>query len=66
MLLGYSIGSCGAGSVNHVGQDEPFALNFPVDDVDVAVDEVTKRGARFEKYNGPEAKRWTSRIFARQ
>jgi predicted enzyme related to lactoylglutathione lyase len=26
-------------------------LNFPVDDVDVAVDELTKRGVRFEHYN---------------
>ena len=29
-------------------------LNFPVDDVDVAVDELTKRGVRFEIYDGPE------------
>jgi len=29
-------------------------LNFPVDDVDLAVDELSKRGVRFEKYNGPE------------
>jgi len=26
-------------------------LNFPVDDVDVAVDELTKRGVRFEHYD---------------
>ena len=26
-------------------------LNFPVDDVDRAVDELTKRGVRFEHYN---------------
>jgi predicted enzyme related to lactoylglutathione lyase len=26
-------------------------LNFPVDDVDLAVDELTKRGVRFEHYN---------------
>jgi len=26
-------------------------LNFPVDDVDLAVDELNKRGVRFEKYN---------------
>src|ERR1041385_4600024 len=31
-------------------------LNFPVDDVDLAVDELSKRGVRFEKYNGPEIK----------
>ena len=31
-------------------------LNFPVDDVDLAVDELGKRGVRFEKYNGPEIK----------
>src|SRR6202011_5217253 len=31
-------------------------LNFPVDDVDLAVDALTKRGVRFEKYNGPEIK----------
>ena len=29
-------------------------LNFPVDDVDLAVEELGKRGVRFEKYNGPE------------
>ena len=28
-------------------------LNFPVDDVDLAVDELSKRGVRFEKYNSP-------------
>ncbi len=28
-------------------------LNFPVDDVDQAVDELTKRGVRFEIYNEP-------------
>ena len=26
-------------------------LNFPVDDVDLAVDQLTKRGVRFEHYN---------------
>ena len=31
-------------------------LNFPVDDVDRAVDELSKRGVRFEKYDGPEIK----------
>jgi catechol 2,3-dioxygenase-like lactoylglutathione lyase family enzyme len=31
-------------------------LNFPVDDVDLAVDELRKRGVRFEKYGGPEIK----------
>jgi predicted enzyme related to lactoylglutathione lyase len=31
-------------------------LNFPVDDVDLAVGELSKRGVRFEKYNGPEIK----------
>jgi predicted enzyme related to lactoylglutathione lyase len=29
-------------------------LNFPVDDVDRAVDELTKRGVRFEIYDLPE------------
>jgi predicted enzyme related to lactoylglutathione lyase len=29
-------------------------LNFPVDDIDVAVDELTKRGVRFERYDGFE------------
>jgi catechol 2,3-dioxygenase-like lactoylglutathione lyase family enzyme len=27
-------------------------LNFPVDDIDQAVDELTKRGVRFERYDG--------------
>jgi catechol 2,3-dioxygenase-like lactoylglutathione lyase family enzyme len=31
-------------------------LNFPVSDVDAAVDELSRRGVRFEKYNGPEIK----------
>ena len=31
-------------------------LNFPVDDVDLAVDELSNRGVRFEKYEGPEIK----------
>jgi predicted enzyme related to lactoylglutathione lyase len=31
-------------------------LNFPVNDVDQAVDELTKRGARFEIYDLPDIK----------
>jgi glyoxalase/bleomycin resistance protein/dioxygenase superfamily protein len=31
-------------------------LNFPVDDVDLAVDELMKRGVRFEIYATPEIK----------
>jgi catechol 2,3-dioxygenase-like lactoylglutathione lyase family enzyme len=31
-------------------------LNFPVDDVDQAVDQLTKRGVRFEIYNEPGLK----------
>lgn len=31
-------------------------LNFPVKDVDLAVDKLSKRGVRFEKYSGPEIK----------
>jgi catechol 2,3-dioxygenase-like lactoylglutathione lyase family enzyme len=31
-------------------------LNFPVDDVDLAVDELKKRGVRFEIYDTPEIK----------
>jgi predicted enzyme related to lactoylglutathione lyase len=31
-------------------------LNFPVDDVDQAVDHLTKRGVRFEIYDRPEIK----------
>jgi catechol 2,3-dioxygenase-like lactoylglutathione lyase family enzyme len=31
-------------------------LNFPVDDVDEAVDELTKRGVRFEHYDQDEIK----------
>jgi len=31
-------------------------LNFPVENVDRAVDELGKRGVRFEKYNRPEIK----------
>ena len=29
-------------------------LNFPVDDVEAAVDELEKRGVRFERYDGME------------
>jgi catechol 2,3-dioxygenase-like lactoylglutathione lyase family enzyme len=40
---------------NHV--PAPFTvLNFPVKDVDLAVDELTKRGVRFENYDLPEIK----------
>jgi predicted enzyme related to lactoylglutathione lyase len=31
-------------------------LNFPVDDVDKAVDELTRRGVRFEIYDMPDIK----------
>lgn len=31
-------------------------LNFPVEDVDQAVDELTRRGVRFERYNEPGLK----------
>ncbi len=31
-------------------------LNFPVKDVDLAVDELTKRGVRFEMYDLPDLK----------
>jgi catechol 2,3-dioxygenase-like lactoylglutathione lyase family enzyme len=31
-------------------------LNFPVEDVDRTVDELTRRGIRFEKYNEPNLK----------
>jgi len=31
-------------------------LNFPVDDVDQAVDELARRGVQFERYDGPEIK----------
>lgn len=31
-------------------------LNFPVDNVDKAVEELTKRGVRFEVYNEPDLK----------
>ncbi|MFJ1747624.1 VOC family protein [Streptomyces sp. NPDC088116] len=30
-------------------------LNFPVDDIDAAVDELTGRGVRFERYPGMDA-----------
>jgi len=29
-------------------------LNFPVDDIDTAVDELTRRGVRFERYPGAD------------
>src|SRR5436190_24375953 len=29
-------------------------LNFPVDDIEAAVDELTRRGVRFERYEGIE------------
>ena len=36
---------------NHTPADYTI-LNFPVDDIDKAVDELTARGVRFEKYAG--------------
>lgn len=38
-------------------------LNFPVDSVDKAVDELTKRGVRFEIYNLPDLKTDAKGIF---
>jgi catechol 2,3-dioxygenase-like lactoylglutathione lyase family enzyme len=38
-------------------------LNFPVTSVDKAVDELTKRGVRFETYNQPEIKTDQKGIF---
>ena len=38
-------------------------LNFPVDDVEKAVDELTKRGVRFEMYDQPDFKTDTKGIF---
>jgi hypothetical protein len=38
-------------------------LNFPVTSVDKAVDELTKRGVRFETYNQPEIKTDEKGIF---
>jgi len=31
-------------------------LNFPVENIDAAVDELTKRGVRFEHYDNPDLK----------
>jgi len=31
-------------------------LNFPVDNIEAAVDELTKRGVRFEQYDNPDLK----------
>lgn len=38
-------------------------LNFPVDDVEEAVDDLTKRGVRFEVYNEPDIKTDEKGIF---
>jgi len=38
---------------NHVPADYTI-LNFPVEDIDKAVDELTARGVRFERYDGFE------------
>jgi catechol 2,3-dioxygenase-like lactoylglutathione lyase family enzyme len=38
---------------NHIPADYTI-LNFPVDDIDKAVDELTARGVRFEEYEGFE------------
>jgi catechol 2,3-dioxygenase-like lactoylglutathione lyase family enzyme len=38
---------------NHTPADYTI-LNFPVDDIDKAVDELTARGVRFERYDGLE------------
>jgi len=40
---------------NHI-QPTFTVLNFPVKDVDQAVDELTKRGVRFEIYDLPDIK----------
>jgi len=41
-------------------------LNFPVPSVDKAVDELTKRGVRFEKYDDPQLKTDERGIFRGQ
>lgn len=38
-------------------------LNFPVDDVDQAVDDLTERGVEFERYEGTEAETDEKGIF---
>jgi catechol 2,3-dioxygenase-like lactoylglutathione lyase family enzyme len=40
-------------------------LNFPVPDIDRAVDELTKRGVRFEQYDLPEIKTSHRRLVQR-
>ena len=41
-------------------------LNFPVKNVDQAVDELKKRGVRFENYNLPDLKDGRERDYARK
>lgn len=61
MPQGLSVQLSGGGSVflypkpNHTPATFTV-LNFPVDDVDGAVDELTKRGVRFEQYDMPNLK----------
>lgn len=42
---------------------EHTVLNFPVDDIDRAIDELTKRGVRMEHYNMPNIKTDEKGIF---
>jgi len=42
---------------------EHTVLNFPVDDIDRAIDELTKRGVRMEHYNMPNIKTDETGIF---
>jgi predicted enzyme related to lactoylglutathione lyase len=61
MPQGLSVNLSGGGAVflypkpNHTPATFTV-LNFPVDDVEHAVDELTKRGVRFEQYDLPDLK----------
>ena len=58
---GLALGIAGGGQVfiypkpNHTPASFTV-LNFPVDDIEKAVEELTKRGVRFEKYDQAEIK----------
>ncbi len=56
-LLFLHIAEAGDVLVYPKGNHEPASftiLNFPVDDVEAAVDALTERGVRFERYKGTE------------
>jgi catechol 2,3-dioxygenase-like lactoylglutathione lyase family enzyme len=68
-MLDVTLGSGGHVLIYPKPNHEPATytiLNFPVDDVDAAVDDLTSRGVAFERYDEPDLKTDETGIFRGQ